>query len=86
MNNELNLKLPTNCAQMTEQELQDTNGGAAIETAVKAVIAIGGAAVLTGVAAVAAKGILSIFNPKSWSDAAENTSSFLSKLFGGSTL
>lgn len=63
-----NLNLPANCAMMNENEMLDTTGGSAAETAVKAVIAIGGAVALTGVAAVAAKGILSIFggNPGQW--------------------
>ena len=62
-----NLNLPANCAMMNETEKMDTVGGAAAETAAKAVVAIGGAAVLTGVAVVAARGILSIFgNPAQW--------------------
>ena len=63
-----NLKLPANCAMMNDDETMNVSGGSAIETAFKAVVAIGGAAALTGVAAVAAKGILSIFsgNPGQW--------------------
>lgn len=66
MNN--NMKLPANCAMMNDDEMMNVSGGSAIETAFKAVVAIGGAAALTGVAAVAAKGILSIFsgNPGQW--------------------
>ena len=63
-----NMKLPANCAQMTEDEMLNIEGGNALETAVKAVIAVGGAVALTGVAAVAAKGILSIFNPNNYGD------------------
>ena len=59
MNN--NMNLPANCAMMNDDEMMNVSGGSAIETAFKAVIAIGGAVALTGVAAVAAKGILSIF-------------------------
>lgn len=63
-----NLNLPANCAMMNDDEMMNVSGGSAIETAFKAVIAIGGAAVLTGVAVVAAKGILSIFggDPGQW--------------------
>lgn len=66
MNN--NMKLPANCAMMNDDEMMNVSGGSAIETAFKAVIAIGGAAALTGVAVVAAKGILSIFggDPGQW--------------------
>ena len=66
MNN--NMKLPANCAMMNDDEMMNVSGGSAIETAFKAVIAIGGAAALTGVAVVAAKGILSIFSgdPGQW--------------------
>lgn len=63
-----NLNLPANCAMMNNDEMMNVSGGSAIETAFKAVVAIGGAVALTGVAAVAAKGILSIFsgNPGQW--------------------
>lgn len=63
-----NLNLPANCAMMNDDEMMNVSGGSAIETAFKAVIAIGGAAALTGVAVVAAKGILSIFggDPGQW--------------------
>lgn len=57
-----NMKLPANCEMMNDDEMMNVSGGSAIETAFKAVIAIGGAAALTGVAVVAAKGILSIFS------------------------
>ena len=53
MNN--NMKLPANCAMMNDDEMMNVSGGSAIETAFKAVVAIGGAAALTGVAVVAAK-------------------------------
>lgn len=85
MNNEM-IKLPADCARMTEAEMMDVEGGSAVETAVKAVVAIGGAVVLTGVAAVAAKGILSIFNPNNYSGIIEGAvdagQSFLNKLLG----
>lgn len=71
MNNEM-MKLPTNCAMMSEDERMNTCGGSAAdvaETAVKAVVAVGVSAALTGVAAFAAVKILSIFDPKTW----ENT-------------
>ena len=63
-----NLNLPANCAMMNDDEMMNVSGGSAIETAFKAVVAIGGAAALTGVAVVAAKGILSIFggDPGQW--------------------
>lgn len=63
-----NMKLPANCAMMNDDEIMNVSGGSAIETAFKAVVAIGGAVALTGVAAVAAKGILSIFcvDPGQW--------------------
>jgi len=51
------MKLPANCAQMTENERVDTIGGGAADTAVEAVIAIGGAVALTGVAATAVSAI-----------------------------
>lgn len=64
-----NMKLPANCAMMNDDEMMNVSGGSAIETAFKAVIAIGGAVALTGVVVVAAKGILSIFggDPGQWS-------------------
>lgn len=63
-----NMKLPANCEMMNDDEMMNVSGGSAIETAFKAVVAIGGAAALTGVAVVAAKGILSIFSgdPGQW--------------------
>ena len=61
MNN--NMKLPANCAMMNNDEMMNVSGGSAIETALKAVVAVGGAGILLCVAGVAAKGILSIFNP-----------------------
>lgn len=101
MKNEMNMKLPANCAMMGEDEMMDVNGGGAIETAAKAVIAVGGALGLTAVAGVAAKGILSIFNPNGWGDiisgsieggknfidgAVSAGANFLNKLMGISTL
>lgn len=63
-----NLNLPANCAMMNDDEMMNVSGGSTIETAFKAVVAIGSAVALTGVAAVAAKGILSIFggDPGQW--------------------
>lgn len=61
MNTNRNLKLPADCTRMTGEEMIRTHGGAAAETAVKAVIAIGGAAALLVVGSAAARGILSIF-------------------------
>lgn len=68
MKNEM-MKLPANCAAMSEDEMVYTCGGSAAEaaeTALKAVVAIGVSAALTGVAAFAAVQILSIFNPQKW--------------------
>lgn len=102
MKNEMNMKLPANCAMMGEDEMMDVNGGGAIETTAKAVIAVGGTLGLTAVAGVAAKGILSIFNPnKGFSDVISDSiatgknfidgavsagANFLNKLLGISTL
>ena len=101
MKNEMNLNLPANCAVMTEDEKRNTIGGGAIETAGKAVVAIGGAAALTAVAGVAAAGVLSIFNPNLWSgiisgsieggrnfidNSVKAGANFLNKLMGISTL
>lgn len=63
-----NMKLPANCEMMNDDEMMNVSGGSAIETAFKAVVAIGGAVALTGVAVVVAKGILSIFggDPGQW--------------------
>ena len=59
-----NLKLPASCTYMNEEERANTlGGGDALETAGKAVIAIGVSGVLLCVAGVAARGILSIFHP-----------------------
>ena len=64
-----NIKLPANCAVLSENEKMDTIGGGVVSTAAKAVVAIGGALGLAAVAGVAAKGILSIFNPNAgWGD------------------
>lgn len=65
MKNEM-MKLPANCNMMSEEEMMYVDGCSAIETAVKAVVAVGTAAALTGVAAFAAVKILSIFDPKTW--------------------
>ena len=61
MNN--NMKLPANCEMMSDDEMMNVSGGSALETAVKAVVAVGGAGILLCVATAAARGILSIFNP-----------------------
>lgn len=58
-----NMKRPANCAMMNDDEMMNVSGGSAIETAFKAVVAVGGAGILLCVAGVAARGILSIFNP-----------------------
>lgn len=68
MKNEM-MKLPAACSMMSEEEMMYVDGGSAVGTAVKAVIAVGTAAALTGVAAFAAVKILSIFSPKTWEDA-----------------
>lgn len=101
MKNEMNMKLPANCAMMTEDEMTYVDGGSAITTVAKAVVAIGGALGLTAVAGVAAKGILNIFNPDGWNNiisgsveggknfiegAVSAGSSLLNKLMGISTL
>ncbi len=61
MNTKGTMKLPADCAIMTEEEMMHTHGGTAAETAVKAVVAVGGAAILLVVGCAAARGILSIF-------------------------
>lgn len=58
-----NMKLPANCEMMNDDEMMNVSGGSAIETAFKAVVAVGVSGVLLCVAGVAARGILSIFNP-----------------------
>lgn len=58
-----NLKLPADCAMMSEDEMMYTEGGNALTIAAKAVVAVGVSGVLLCVAGVAARGILSIFNP-----------------------
>lgn len=62
------IKLPAGCTEVKEEEKGSLDGGSALPTAVKAVIAVGGAVALTGAAAVAAKSILSIFcvDPGQW--------------------
>jgi len=59
-----NLKLPASCTRMTADEAQNTLGGGALETAGKAVVAVGVAGALLIVAGTAARGILNIFHPK----------------------
>ena len=59
---------PASCSVLTEDEMTYVSGGNALETAAKAVIAIGGAVGLTVVAGAAAVCILNIFNPKAWAD------------------
>lgn len=62
------LKLPASCTLMTEEELRSIHGGTALETAAKAVLAVGVSAGLVIVAGAAAAGILSIFRPSFWQD------------------
>ena len=58
------MKFPANYAKLTEEETMNTlGGGDALETAGKAVIAIGVSGVLLCVAGVAARGILNVFHP-----------------------
>ena len=61
MNANKTMKLPADCTLMTEEEMMYTDGGAAAETALKAVIALGGAAALLVVGSMAARAVLSIF-------------------------
>lgn len=61
-----NLKLPAEYAPMSEEEMTYVAGGDALSIAVKTVVAVGVSAALLYVAAVAAKGILSIFNPNTY--------------------
>lgn len=61
MNVNETMKLPADCTLMTAEEMESINGGAAAETFVKVVIAVGGAAALLVVGCVAARDILSIF-------------------------
>lgn len=65
MNTNRNLKLPARFAGLTAEEQRAAGGGSAVETAVKAVVAVGVSGALLCVAAVAAKGILGVFNPGS---------------------
>lgn len=62
------LKLPASCTLMTEEELRSIHGGTTLETAAKAVLAVGVSAGLVIVAGAAAAGILSIFRPSFWPD------------------
>ncbi len=60
MKSEMNIKLPTHYAAVGLDESAALSGGAAVDTAVKAVLAVGGAGVLLCAAAIAATGILGI--------------------------
>lgn len=64
MNAKQTLKFPAEYALMTKDDLAETTGGTAAETAVKAAVAVGGAAVLLVAGSIAARGILSIFGGK----------------------
>lgn len=55
------MKLPANYTALTRSEQAEATGGAAADTAVKAVVAVGVSAALLCVAGVAAAGILSLF-------------------------
>ena len=55
------MKLPANYTALTRSEQAEATGGAAADTAVKAVVAVGVSAALVCVAGVAAAGILSLF-------------------------
>ena len=54
------MKLPANYTALTRSEQAEATGGAAADTAVKAVVAVGVSAALLCVAGVAAAGILSL--------------------------
>lgn len=55
------IQLPAACTTLTSRELAETTGGAAAETAVKTVVAVGVGAALLCVGGVAAAGILNLF-------------------------
>ena len=57
------LTLPASCTRMTAAEAQNTLGGSALETAGKAVVAVGAAGALLIVAGTAARSILNFFHP-----------------------
>lgn len=67
------LKLPAMCSALDQQELQAVQGGSSLETAAKAVLAIGVSAGLVVVAGVAAVGILQVFNPQLWKSCIEGS-------------
>ena len=74
MKNEKNLYLPAECAILSEEEAENTiGGGDALETAGKAVVAVGVAGALLMVAGVAARGILSVFHPNGVEGAIEDS-------------
>lgn len=58
------LTLPASFTSMTADEAQNTLGGGALETAGKAVVAVGVAGALLFAAGAAAHGILNIFHPR----------------------
>jgi len=74
MNTEKNLNLPASCTFLSEDEAMNTiGGGDALETAGKAVVAVGVAGALLVVAGVAARGILGIFHPRGVEGAIEDS-------------
>lgn len=86
MNATKTMKLPADCTRMTEEEMMYTNGGAAAETALKAVIALGGAAALLVVGSMAARAVLSIFGGEGGLDSAIDSSVDAGKNFIGGAL
>ena len=74
MNTEKNLNLPSSCTFLSEEETMNTiGGGDTLETAGKAVVAVGVAGALLVVAGVAARGILSVFHPRGVEGAIEDS-------------
>ncbi|MGN0662277.1 MAG: hypothetical protein ACI4LE_03930 [Faecalibacterium sp.] len=61
MKDNTKMRFPADCALLTEAEQKETVGGSAVETVVKAVVAVGVAGALLCVAGAAVQGILSFF-------------------------
>ena len=86
MNATKNMKLPADCALMTEEEMMYTDGGSAVETALKAALVVEGAVVLLVVGSNVARGILSILGGEDGLDGAIDSSVDAGKGFIDSAL
>ena len=86
MNATKNMKLPADCALMTKEEMMYTDGGSAVETALKAALVVGGAVVLLVVGSNVARGILSILGGEDGLDGAIDSSVDAGKGFIDSAL